>query len=141
MKRILAAVDGSDAANRAAAFAARLARETDAALTLIHVYDAPTAVLLGLEAQSAEEVHKTKEILGKGSFDGARRAIGELPITLTTHAGIGHPAPEIVAYAKANQVDLIVVGSQGRSNLESVLLGSVSDYVVRHASCPVTVVR
>ena len=48
---------------------------------------------------------------------------------------------EICAAAKEEQADMIVIGSHGRSGLSHVLIGSVAEKVVRHASCPVLVVR
>ena len=53
----------------------------------------------------------------------------------------GEPGEAIVAAADAENADLIVVGSHGRSGVSRFLIGSVSDYVVRHAHCPVMVVR
>lgn len=53
----------------------------------------------------------------------------------------GDPGGSIVAAAEAEHADLVVVGTRGRSGAERMLLGSVSDHVVRHAECPVLVVR
>jgi nucleotide-binding universal stress UspA family protein len=53
----------------------------------------------------------------------------------------GDPGVSIAAAAEAEAADLIVVGTRGRSGAERMLLGSVSDHVVRHATCPVLVVR
>jgi nucleotide-binding universal stress UspA family protein len=53
----------------------------------------------------------------------------------------GEPGGSIAAAAEAEGADLVVVGTRGRSGAERMLLGSVSDHVVRHASCPVLVVR
>ena len=53
----------------------------------------------------------------------------------------GDPGGSIAAAAEAEQADLIVVGTRGRSGAGRMLLGSVSDHVVRHAACPVLVVR
>ena len=53
----------------------------------------------------------------------------------------GPPGDAIAAAAEAEHVDLVVVGTRGRSGAERMLLGSVSDHVVRHAECPVLVVR
>jgi len=53
----------------------------------------------------------------------------------------GDPASSIVAAAEAEAADLVVVGTRGRSGAERMLLGSVSDHVVRNADCPVLVVR
>jgi nucleotide-binding universal stress UspA family protein len=53
----------------------------------------------------------------------------------------GEPGPSIAAAAEAEQADLVVVGTRGRGGAERMLLGSVSDQVVRSAGCPVLVVR
>ncbi len=53
----------------------------------------------------------------------------------------GDPGSSITAAAQAEHADLVVVGTRGRSGAERMLLGSVSDYVVRHADCPILVVR
>lgn len=53
----------------------------------------------------------------------------------------GHIGESIVNYANDNAVDLIVMGSYGRSAISRLLMGSVSNYVVRHARCPVMVVK
>jgi nucleotide-binding universal stress UspA family protein len=53
----------------------------------------------------------------------------------------GHPGESIVAAASAESADIIVVGSHGRSRIGRMVAGSVSDHVVRHAPCPVLVVR
>ena len=53
----------------------------------------------------------------------------------------GHPAEKIVTFAEDNNVDMIVVGSLGKGGYEKVVLGSVSEKVVRHARVPVLVVR
>ena len=53
----------------------------------------------------------------------------------------GDPGGSIAAAAEAENADIVVVGTRGRSGAERMLLGSVSDHVVRHAECPVLVVR
>ncbi len=57
------------------------------------------------------------------------------------HARIGEPAEEIIRLADEAHADLIVIGTHGRSGIERLLLGSVSERVVRHAGCPVLVMR
>lgn len=53
----------------------------------------------------------------------------------------GHPAEEIVSFAEKNGIDLIIVGSLGKSGVERFMLGSVSEKVVKNAKVPVLVVR
>lgn len=141
MKRVVVAVDGSEGANRACRFAAQLAHDTGAVLTLLHVYNATTTIALGLESLSHEEVEKNKTYVAKGSFDAGQQAIGNIPVTIETYVAVGYPGHEIVTYAQTSNADAVVMGSRGRSPIATLLLGSVSDYVVRHATCPVTIVR
>ena len=54
---------------------------------------------------------------------------------------MGEPAEEIVDYARLEEVDLIVMGSRGLSPIQELLLGSVSDKVLRTAPCPVLIAR
>jgi nucleotide-binding universal stress UspA family protein len=54
---------------------------------------------------------------------------------------VGHPAPEILRYADVTDTDLLVVGARGLGTMKRLLLGSVSEAVLRHAACPVLVVR
>ena len=141
MERILVPVDGSQGANKAAEFAGRLAGDTGAAVTLIHVYDAPTVAAMGLRSANEAEMNRARDVISRGSFDAARRAMGEREVPVDTYLAIGHPADEICTYAKQHGFDLIVMGTRGQSEVRALLLGSVSEQVLRHAHCPVTVVR
>ena len=141
MKQFLVAVDSSEGANRAARFASQLAAETNGSVALLYVYDAPTASLLGMEALSPAQMEKARHDVARGSFEAAKRAIGETSVPITTHTALGHPGHEIVSYAIANSPEMIVMGPRGLSPIRGLLLGSVSEYVVRHAQCPVLVVH
>ena len=141
MERILVPVDGSPGANKAAELAGRLAQDTGAAVTLVHVYDVPTVAAMGLRSATEEEMRRARDVISRGSFDAAKRAMGERAVRLDTHLAIGHPAAEICTYATERGVDLIVMGTRGQSEVRALLLGSVSEQVLRHAPCPVTVVR
>ena len=57
------------------------------------------------------------------------------------HVTTGPPAPEIVRYAESNDSDLVVIGARGLGTMKRLLLGSISEAVLRHADCPVLVVR
>ena len=140
MNRILVPVDGSKSSNDAARFAGQLARDTGAAVTLLHVYDLPSVAAMGLRHVAEPELSRIRDAMARGSFDQARAAMGEVP-RIDEHLDMGHPAQEICSYANREKPDLVVMGSRGLSELKSLLLGSVSEYVVRHAGCPVTIVR
>jgi len=141
MERILVPVDGSQGANKAAEFAGRLAGDTGAAVALIHVYDAPTVAAMGLRSANEAELARARDVISRGSFDAAKRAMGERDVHVDTYLAIGPPAAEICTYAKHHGFDLIVMGTRGQSEIRALLLGSVSEQVLRHAHCPVTVVR
>ncbi|MCA9667186.1 MAG: universal stress protein [Myxococcales bacterium] len=142
MRSILVPVDGSEGSRHAAVFAARLARATGAKLTLMHVYDIHSASSLGLRALSREDMGDLTQRKSRASIDAALEAIGDTAgLEIERDGEIGDPATEIMAKAKRSEVELIVMGSRGLSPVKELLLGSVSDRVMRGAPCPVTVVR
>lgn len=81
-----------------------------------------------------------------GVTDATERQLSELARTITalpveTKVRIGPPGPAIVAVAEECQADLIVMGTHGRRGLSRILLGSVAEYVLRHAPCPVLTIK
>lgn len=139
MKHVVVPVDGSEAAARAAKFGADLL-SGGGKLTLLFIYDAPAAEMLGLGALSEHDVKRVKTSVAERTFEKATTGIST-NASITKVVELGHPARAIVSFAKANSADLIVMGSRGLSAFQEVLLGSVSDYVLHHAHCPVTIVR
>ncbi|MCA9595520.1 MAG: universal stress protein [Myxococcales bacterium] len=139
LNTIIAPVDGSEGSTKAVRFAGQLAKQTGAELILMYVYDAPTASAMGLARQSREELEHVKEEVAKGSFQAAEAVLEGTPAK--RYVTFGHPSHEIVSYAKQVKADLVVMGSRGLSQMEGLLLGSVSDQVVHHAHCAVTIVR
>ena len=148
MKRILAAVDGSPAALKAAAFAADLASKYDAELVLLTVAADVAPVLdpgieeyariEGIRAPAAEYGFTAAQ----GLLDEAARTASEgRRLQIATILAVGDPAAEIIAAANQREADLIVVGSRGQGRLAGLLLGSVAQKVISLASGPVTVVR
>jgi nucleotide-binding universal stress UspA family protein len=63
------------------------------------------------------------------------------PAAVTTAVRWGNPVEEVVAYAREQAIDLIVIATHGRSGLSHVLLGSVAERIVREAPCPVLTIR
>lgn len=138
-KLIVAAVDGSSSAQDAAGHAVLMAKLTGARLQIIYVVDTHIAFQLGAYQQLAME---TLEKDGEN-------AVAEV-VKIAKDAGVsdvngevmsGSPRTVIVDWAKENNASLIVVGSHGYSRLTYLLIGSVADYVVHYAHCPVLVVR
>lgn len=135
MRRLLVPVDGSECATRAACFAAELARDTGAEVSLVHVYDAPTAAAMGFVGTD-----DTPARLAQASFTTAKTRMGNVEIKECL-VEMGHPAERILALAAARAGTQIVMGSRGRSPFKELVLGSVSERVLRHAACPVTIVH
>jgi nucleotide-binding universal stress UspA family protein len=142
-RRILLATDGSEEAELAAMRAVDLADATDSELHVVHVGVVPIFLksypgTLGyyekLYVQIEEE---SRQLLRELSWR-VKAAGGTVA---GTHLRMGQVALEIVALAEELQADLIVMGSRGLGGVRRALMGSVSDSVVRHAHCPVLVVR
>lgn len=142
LRSILVPVDGSKGANSAATFATTLALASGAEITLLHVFDNPSAACIGLHQLPQAEFDQTIQRVAQGSFGAAREAIADVGApTVHTKVTLGDPGKEIVAIATSDRFDLVVMGTRGLSPMKELLLGSVSETVMRHAPCPVTVVR
>ena len=145
--KILLATDGSREAELAFASAADLSKKTGSELHVVYVghmplvaYESPGATtldpdLLGRMQEDAEQEARTKL---EEQVQRVREAGGEV---VGSHAKLGRPDTEIVRLAEELGAGLIVLGSRGLGPLRSALMGSVSHSVVRHARCPVLVVR
>ncbi|MGE0384390.1 MAG: universal stress protein [Gammaproteobacteria bacterium] len=152
IKKILLPTDGTEPANKAAAFAGMLARATGASITVVAVHSLDLYIaggvdpVLGLGAEvytalSKEEVDElVTRTVAVPAFEAARTVIGE-GVTMDTHEIWGLTAKAICQYASEHAIDLIVMGSRGRSALTELLLGSISSQVLHHAPCPVTIVH
>jgi nucleotide-binding universal stress UspA family protein len=141
MKKILVPVDGSAASALAAQWAAQRAQETGGTVTLLHVYDMPAEDAMGLARLPKGEVAALKQNHGESSFAPAREAIADPAAIGDSVVVIGQAAAEIVSFARLHGFDHIVMGSRGRSLVRELLLGSVSESVMHHAPCAVTIVR
>ena len=150
--KILLATDGSEEAELAAITATNLAQKTGSELHVVHVFGiAPVGPPVHPEAAEleGEGPEAQAELLQRLSEQRARevldaqvekvRSVGGMVVE--EHLVEGRVAQEIVALAEEIETGLIVLGSRGSSRLKRALMGSVSSSVVRHAHCPVLVVR
>jgi nucleotide-binding universal stress UspA family protein len=141
--RILLATDGSEEAELAALRAVDLAQRTDSELHVGHVGVVPIFLksypgTLGYYDKLYEQIEeKSRELLRKQTW--RVKALGGT--VAGAHLRMGEVDLEIVALAEELQAGLIVIGSRGLGGVRRALMGSVSDSVVRHAHCPVLVVR
>jgi nucleotide-binding universal stress UspA family protein len=138
-KRILIAVDDSPIAAHAANVGFDLARALQGDAALIMVVDPAQTCLPESGIPSADQIalaeQDAKRLLAE---IGARSDMQPRPLTF---APVGKPADKIVDAAKDWPADLIVLGSHGRGGVSRLVLGSVAEAVMRHAPCPLLIVR
>ena len=138
--RILLATDGSTEAELAAETASELAKRTGSELYVLHVLALPidTQDPSSFEPEVRRRMEeRTRATLGE-LVGGIESSGGKVA---GSHLGVGRPDAEIVDLAEEIGAGLIVMGSRGYGPIRQALIGSVSDSVVRHAHCPVMVVR
>jgi nucleotide-binding universal stress UspA family protein len=135
--RILLATDGSREAQLAATTASDLAQKTNSELHLIHVGELRPTFLAQTEVEPAQLEREARQLLDEQ----ARKVEGAGGPVKEAHLRLGRADEEIVDLAQSIGAGLIVMGSRGRGRIRRALMGSVSESVVRHAHCPVTIVR
>ena len=143
IKRILVLVDGSDNSKRALEYAAYMAQVSKASVDLLHV------VTLGAEIASLTPVTSgyvpdqvAKDLEEAGAMILKEASIGfAVGTRVKAHLEIGVPTDVALEVCEENKIDLIVMGSRGLGFFKGLVLGSVSSYLVEHATCPVLVIK
>jgi len=128
---ILVPTDGSENATTAMEHAIGLAGGSDARLHVINVIN-PRWYDMSIDSARAPVEKDRQEYI-----DELVDMAAEAEVETVTAVLDGTPAKAILDYAADHEIDLIVMGKRGRGNLENLLLGSVADYVVKHADVPV----
>ena len=152
--KILLASDGSETGTHAMEVAVEFCEQTGSELHLVYVgEDAYSATLVYPEAADPEWVEREGPVLtgqlqqqfeqmSRRVLDTQAEKVREAGGTIAqAHLRMGEAATEIVDLAEELGAGLVVLGSRGLSGIRRALMGSVSDSVVRHAHCPVLVVR
>ena len=144
IRSILLPTDFSECGNYALSYAASLARTFGASIVCVHVIEpmVPTVGYSGMTeplpiADIADQLEGSAE-RELPKFAESEECAGLEVEELIVH---GEAASEIVRVAKERSVDLIVVSSHGRTGLGRILFGSTAEAIVRHAHCPVLVVK
>jgi nucleotide-binding universal stress UspA family protein len=148
IKRILAPIDGSENAYRAASFAIDLAKRYGSELVVMHALElSQSLAYLGIYGMpTPQHIVEMIEAAKKEAdpwFDHVKNEADRLQVKITSEL-IEAPLSlvgEIVNYAENNSIDLIVIGSRGRTGFKKVLLGSIASGVVTYAHCPVLVIK
>ncbi len=146
-QKILVGVDGSEPALKAVSLAAGLSQTYGARLILVHVVQVSAIAEQAINLSATEHLKETpktimgklsQEVLGKAREYALNAGVPEDHIDSVTTDG--DQARQIIQTAKRENTDLIVLGSRGRSRLEGLLLGSVSQKVAALAPCPCLIV-
>lgn len=137
IQQIVYATDFSSSSRNALKMAVAIARDRGAKLWIVHVTEPrPAYTVAGVYAslpsgnQFGDENAQLQEVVPEDSA-----------VPCEHRLLIGEPAEEIVRFATEQQADLIVIGTHGRTGLTRILLGSVAEAVLRHATCPVLTLR
>lgn len=135
--KILLASDGSEEAQRAAGLAVEISKSTDSELHVAHAEEVPVMAHAYAVPDLQESEQVARELIDEQveQIEAAGASVAE------RHLRTGYPADEIIRLAEEIGAGLIVTGSRGHGGIKRLLLGSVSETVVRYAHCPVLVVR
>ncbi|MEE9487642.1 MAG: universal stress protein [Candidatus Brocadiales bacterium] len=142
IKRILCPVDYSVSSSEAMKYAAHIAGEEGAKVYLIHVIDVrsyghESPLDLEMPKPSQENVDRMKKELVEDLF----QEKGGKGVEVEAMVVMGKPVEEILKAAKEQKIDMIVMGTHGRTGIPHVIVGSVAENVIRKAPCPVLTVR
>ena len=151
--KILVPLDGSEHSLRALEIAIQIAKKFDGKITLIHVYSVsvrpvivpePSTLTPGIPIMAPTEYSRVAEAVREAGArilaNGKEKAKAE-GVEVETMLREGHVVQEIVKAAEEGRFDLIVMGARGISKIKELILGSVSDGVIRNAPCPVLVTK
>jgi len=141
-KHILFATDFSDCSEIACDYAVSMAKRDGAKLTLLHVISEP------VDLRGFYVPHITFDTLEKEIEEGAKKLMeafcrtqmGDFEVYETAIIS-GIPCDEILTYTTENDIDLVIMGTHGRTGIDHVLFGSTAEKVVRKSSVPVLTVR
>lgn len=151
--KILVPLDGSEHSMRALDIAIQIAKKFKGKITLIHVYSVgvrpvvvpePAAFTPGIPIMAPVEYSKVAEAVKEASArilaEGVEKAKAQ-GVDVETMLREGHTVHEIVRAAEEGGFNLIVMGARGISRIKEMILGSVSEGVIRNAPCPVLVTK
>jgi nucleotide-binding universal stress UspA family protein len=146
ISKILVAMDGSESSLKAYQYASFLAKQCDAALLIVNIFDTFERISSKIKQELGEIAKQieaeggtavTVQILDDYKFQAKDSGIKEVKIVRRE----GNAAAEILQIADEEKVNTIVIGSTGINTVKEFRVGGVSHKIVHHAKCPVTVVR
>lgn len=143
IKKILVPIDFSECSSAALEYASRLASDTSARLYIVHVDELLDVSIPSIPPFEAGYVYESK-------WDERRQTVRDqiskvvpsvADVNYEYRCLMGSPAYEILRLADRERIDLIVIGSHGRTGISRLITGSVAEGVMRGAKCPVLVVK
>lgn len=140
VKNLLFATDFSAISEAALPYATAICRRFGATLHVAHVLSDASLLMMtgGVDYVSMGTIYDDANAEAKQKLEQLAEHFADIPHR--THVGHGPVWPNLATVIEANAVDLIVVGTHGRTGLGKLLLGSVAEDILRHASCPVLTV-
>ena len=133
-QHVLVPTDGSDGTRQAVVHGATIAQRFDATLHALSIV--PEGPYGTLEGEEGEAERDAKRAVEQVEDEASRKGVETV-----TAVRRGVPDEEILGYAEGNAIDMIVMGTHGRTGLDRVIVGSVTETVVRKATVPVVTVR
>ena len=138
--KILVPVDGSENSKRALTFAIKFAEKYSASITVAHVVYLAVELITNTP-DLATTITRRFEEKGEKLLKDSLKQVQQQGIVGGTMLLRGHIGPEIVSYIEIEGFDMVVMGSRGLDALSRNLRGSISDYVIDHAKCPVFIIK
>ena len=137
LKNLICTTDFSELSNRAVPYAVALTRELDSRLYLYHVVGLPATAIYGeILVDLVEQQNKAMKIAQEQLID----VIGKQQIDWQPLVSLGHISDEITHMAAEKNADLVIMATHGRSGLKRLVLGSVTERLIRTLPCPVLII-
>lgn len=139
-RNIVIATDGSENSQRAISCGVEIAKLSGATVHALYVVDTPSIISETWTA-GKEMVHELIIREGKKVLSKVKKIIEDSGVEVKEVLLEGYPSEEIINFAENNNMDLILMGTLGKTGLERFLVGSVAENVVRNSKVPVMVIR
>ena len=142
--RILVPLDGSEYSDEALDYAIDMARKFSSEIILVHIVPTTAAVVTGPEVLGPSlllDLRKRLEENGQHILSSGEAKAKEAGVMVTAKLDYGNPADKIINMVKEENVSLIVMADRGLGAVARFFLGSVTDKVSHHASCPVLIIK
>ncbi|MCD4821283.1 MAG: universal stress protein [Methanococcoides sp.] len=139
-KKVMVATDGSEQNKKAISYGIEFAKLSGAKLYVVYVVDTAAFASIPMDA-GWEMMYELLETEGKDASNQVVELGEAQGLEIESAVLEGHPSNEIIEFAEGNNIDMIVIGTLGKSGIDRFLLGSVAEKVTRNSKVPVLVVR